>query len=183
MKRLALVGACSLLVLVLWGAPAYAVQTVTIDFTNAPQGTHFVTGTPAPSCTATATSVTCPTQAFELAGVGNKNATATLVAEFSAIVDCFNPGQNPNNPVESHTQTIAVTSTSGLLSPKNGRLTIGPLTATAPSPAEFQAQATCPNPNWTAVVRPGSILLVSFTFTVTFVGFAAPAITISGTDP
>ena len=32
-------------------------------------------------------------------------------------------------------------------------------------------------------VRPGSILLDSFTFTVTFVGFAAPAITITGTDP
>jgi hypothetical protein len=180
MKRIALVSAFSLLVLAFWGAPANAAQTVTVNFANAPQGTHFVTGTPAPSCTATATSVTCPAQAFELAGVGNNNATATLLAEFSAIVDCFNPGQNPNNPVESHTQTTTVTTTSGLLSPKNGRLTISPLTATAPSAADFQALATCPNPNWTPVVRPGSVQLTSFTFTVTFEGFAAPAITITG---
>jgi hypothetical protein len=180
MKRIALVGLCSLLILAFWGAPANAAQTVTVNFANAPQGTHFVTGTPAPSCTVTATSVTCPAQAFELAGVGNNNATATLVAEFSAIVDCFNPGRNPNNPVESHTQTTTVTATSGLLSPKNGRLTISPLTATAPSAAEFQALATCPNPNWTPVVRPGSVQLASFTFTVTFEGFAEPAITITG---
>jgi hypothetical protein len=183
MRRLGLISAFSLLLVAFWGVPAMAAQNLTVNFANAPQGTHFVTGTPTPSCTATSTSVTCPTRAFELAGVGHTNATATLNAEFSAIVDCFNPGVNPNNPVESHTQTTTVTTTSGLLSPKNGRLTVSPLTATAPTAAQFQALATCPNPNWTPKVRPGSVQLVSFTYTVTFEGFAAPAITITGNDP
>jgi hypothetical protein len=182
MRRL-LVALTVVLAVGMTATAAMAAQTLTVNFANAPQGTHFVTGTPTPSCTVTATSVTCPTAAFELAGVGHTNATATLTAEFSAIVDCFNPGVNPNNPVESHTQTTTVTSASGLLSPKNGRLTISPLTATAPTEAQFQALATCPNPNWTPVVRPGSIQLVSFTFTVTFEGFTEPAITITGNDP
>jgi hypothetical protein len=160
-------------------SPARA-ETVTVNFDNAPRGTHFVQGTPAPTCTVLGLTVTCPTAAFELAGVGNNNATADLAVVYSAIVDCNNPGVNPNNPVESHTQTTAVTTTSGLLSPQNGRLTISPLTATAPTEAAFQALATCPNPNWTAVVRPGSITLVSYTFTVTFEGFTEPAITITG---
>jgi hypothetical protein len=183
MRRIGIIGALTLLLMAFSASAALAEQTTTVNFANAPQGTHFVTGTPSPTCTVTTLTVTCPAQAFELAGVGNTNATATLTAEFTAIVDCFNPGVNPNNPVESHTQTTTVTTTSGLLSPKNGRLTISPLTATAPTEAQFQALATCPNPNWTPVVRPGSITLVSFTFTVTFEGFTEPAITITGTDP
>jgi hypothetical protein len=103
-----------------------------------------------------------------------------LTVEYSAIVDCNNPGVNPTNPVESHTQTASVTSSSGLLSPKNGRLTISPLTATAPTEAEFQALATCPNENSPPVVRAGSITLVSYTFAVTFEDFTAPAILITG---
>jgi hypothetical protein len=182
-KRVGIITAFLMLLMALSASVALATSTTTINFANAPMGTHFVQGTPAPTCTVTATTVTCPTEAFELAGVGNTNATATLTAEYSAIVDCFNPGVNPNNPVESHTQTVSVESTSGLLSPKNGRLTISPLTVTAPTAADFQALATCPNPNWTAVVRPGSIELVSFAFTVTFEGFSAPAITITGNDP
>jgi hypothetical protein len=163
---------------------ALATQTTTIDTAAAPQGTHFVQGTPTPVCTVGADlSVTCPTQAFELAGVGHTNATADLSVTYSAIVDCFNPGVNPNNPVESHTQTTTNSTSSGLLSPKNGRLTVSPLTATAPTEEQFEALATCPNPNWTAVVRPGSIELVSYTFTVTFEGFTSPYLTITGNDP
>jgi hypothetical protein len=180
MKRLGFIGVCAALLTIFWAAPAGAVQTVTVNFDNAPRGTHFVTGTPAPSCTVSATAVTCPTATFDLAGVGNTNATATLTAQYSAIVDCFNPGTNPNNPVESHSQTTSVTASSGLLSPKNGRLAVSPLTVTAPTAAQFQALATCPNPNWTPVVRPGSIQLTSFTFALTFAGFTAPAITITG---
>jgi hypothetical protein len=162
---------------------ALADQTLSVNFDNGPGGTHFVQGTPTPECTVTTTAVTCPTEAFELAGVGNTNATATLSVTYTAIVDCFNPGVNPNNPVESHTQSTTSVTSSGLLSPKNGRLTISPLTSTAPTEADFQALATCPNENWDPVVRPGSITVESFTFTVTFEGFTEPAITITGTDP
>ena len=71
---------------------------------NGPTGAHLVTGTPTPSCTGTNSGVSC--NSFEIAGVGNTNATATLSATFSATVDCFNPGVNPNNPVESHTRRL-----------------------------------------------------------------------------
>jgi hypothetical protein len=179
MRRTGIVGTLILLLITLW-APSASAQTLTVNFANAPGGTHFVTGTPQPTCTVSGRTVTCPTQAFELAGVGNTNATATLSVTDTAIVNCFNPGRNPNNPVESHTQSTTVSTSSGLLSPKNGRLTISPLTAPTPSDADFQALATCPNPNWTPVVRPGSITVASFTFTVTFAGFTQPAITITG---
>jgi hypothetical protein len=160
---------------------ALADQTTTVNFDNGPGGVHFVTHTPFPVCAvAPDLSVTCPVESFELAGVGNNNATATLIAEYSAIIDCNNPGNNPNNPIESHTQTAAVSASSGLLSPQNGRLTVDPITATAPAEADLLALATCPNPNWTAVVRPGSITLVSFTYTVTFEGFTDPFITFTG---
>jgi hypothetical protein len=182
-RKVGIVSIFTLLLAALWGSPAMAAQNLTVNFANAPQGTHFVPRTPTPSCTVTSTEVTCPTRAFELAGVGNTNASATLEATFSAIVDCFNPGVNPNNPIESHSQTTSVSATSGTLSPKNGRLTVNPITRTGPTDTEFQALATCPNPNWTARVRPGSIQLVVFTYTVTFAGFSGPAITITGDDP
>jgi hypothetical protein len=164
---------------------ALADQTRTENFDNGPGGVHYVTGTPRPVCAVAADlSVTCPVESFELAGVGNKNATATLIAEYSAIIDCNNPAEaNQNNPVESHTQSATSSASSGLLSPKNGRLTVDPITATAPTEADFLALATCPNANWTPEVREGSITLVSFTYTVTFEGFAEPVITITGNDP
>jgi hypothetical protein len=180
MRRIASLLVALLALVSLTASAALAVEIRTENFNNAPGGTHYVQGTPLPVCTVAGLTVTCPTQPFELAGVGNTNATATLSAAYSATVDCFNPGNNPNNPVESHTQSLSTSTSSGLLSPQNGRLTISPLTATAPTEADFQAAATCPNPNWTPVVRPGTLQLVSYTFTVTFEGFSAPAITITG---
>ena len=141
---------------------------------NGPTGAHLVTGTPTPSCSGTNAGVSC--NSFEIAGVGNTNATANLSATFSATVDCFNPGVNPNNPVESHTTTFTVTSTSGSISPKNGRLTI-PSLSVSPNSAPPQV---CPNPNWTPVIRGGSFRLESFTYNVTFEGFTVPFISITG---
>jgi hypothetical protein len=177
-----IIATLSTLLVALSVSAALAAGVLTVNFDNAPGGTHFVQGTPTPTCSVSGLTVTCPVEAFELAGVGNTNATATLSVTYSAIVDCNNPAgdTNVNNPIESHTQTTTVSTTSGLLSPKNGRLTVSPLTVAAPTEADFQALATCPNANWTAVVRPGSIQLVSFTFTVTFEGFTEPAITIAG---
>ena len=141
---------------------------------NGPNGAHLVTGRPTPACVGTNSGVSC--NSFEIAGVGNTNATANLSATFSAIVDCFNPGVNPNNPVESHTTTFSVSASSGSISPKNGRLTI-PSLSVSPSSAPPQV---CPNPNWTPVIRGGSFTLQSFTYTVTFEGFSTPYISITG---
>ena len=167
--------------IIAFAAPALASQTLTVNFdsAHAPTGTHFVTGTPQPSCTVNATGdVTCPTQAFELAGVGNTNATANLSASYTATIDCRNHG---GQVVESHSQTATATASTGTLSPKNGRLTVPSITAPRPSNQQFLSQATCPNPNWTPEIRAGTTpTLTSFTYTVSFVGFTPGAITITG---
>jgi hypothetical protein len=178
MKRLAIVSVLSVLLLAFGASAALADQTTTFNPAAAPEGTHLVTGTPTPTCTVTTLSVSC--NSYELAGVGNTDATATLVATYSATVQCRNRG---GNIVEVHSQFIEATSTSGEISPVNGRLTIPALTSTAPTAAEFEAQATCPNPNWTAEVLASTITLESFTYTVTFEGFEGAYITIAGTDP
>lgn len=183
--KVGIVGVFALLLAALWGSAAMAAQTVTgPNFANAPQGTHFAGRTSLTECTVTATSVTCPAEAFQLAGVGNTDATAELTATYTATVDCFNPGVNPNNPVESHTQTVTPPPvTQNFEATKNGRLTVTPITSTTPTEAQFQAEATCPNPNWTPLVRPGSITLTQFTYTLTFDGFNEPFVTITGTAP
>ena len=146
-----------------------------VSSANGPTGAHLVTGTPEPSCTVNANkSITC--NSFEIAGVGHTNATAELSATYSATIDCYNPGTNRNNPVESHTTTFSASTSSGELSPKNGRLRVPSL-----SVSPFSAvPELCPNPNWTPKVRPGSFTVESFTYTVTFEGFTDPFILITG---
>jgi hypothetical protein len=150
-----------------------ALAATTFNAAAAPQGTHVQTGTP--SCTPSGTTVTC--SSYELAGVGNTNATATLSATYSATVVCINGGGNPSD--SQHQGTFTSTSTSGSLSPKNGRLTVPSLSATAPSQQQFLAQQSCPNPNWTPTI-PGGITLSSFTYTLHFEGFTGNFITITG---
>ena len=58
---------------------------------NAPQGTHVQRGTP--GCTVSPNlNVSC--SSFELAGVGNTNAQASLSATYTATVVCINGGGN-----------------------------------------------------------------------------------------
>jgi len=140
----------------------------------APNGTHLVTGTPTPACTVTGLNVSC--NSYELAGVGNTNATADLSATYSATVVCINNGGNPSD--SQHQGTFTASATSGQLSPKNGRLTVPSLSVTAPTEQEFLAQQTCPNPNWTPTI-PGGITLSGFTYTVSFAGFTGSFITIT----
>ena len=140
----------------------------------APQGTHLVEGTPTPTCTVSGLNVSC--NSYELAGVGNTNATATLSTTYSATVVCINNGGNPSDG--QHQGTFTTTTSTPLLSPKNGRLTVPPLSATAPTEQQFLAQQTCPNPNWTPTI-PGGITLSSFTYTVSFEGFTGSYITIT----
>jgi hypothetical protein len=180
MRRLLMITASLMLWAALSASGALADSTTTINFGNAPEGAHFVTGTPTPTCTVSGLTVSC--NSYEIAGVGHTNAVANLSATYSAIVDCFNPGVNPNNPIESHTTTFSLSATSGQISPKNGRLTV-PSLSVSPTAPDLAAAALCPNPNWTAVIRPGTLQLVSFTYTVTFEGFSAPVITITGNDP
>jgi hypothetical protein len=132
------------------------------------QNPHFVTGVAEPSCSITGTAVTCT--GTEIAGVGNNNAVANLEVTATGIVDCNNPGEaNRNNPIESHEATFNFSTTSGALEPKNGRLLVPALSATAPTSLTAEQEATlCPNPNWEAVLREGSVAITSFTYTISF---------------
>lgn len=149
----------------------------TITAANAPNGTHFQARTSA-SCAVTAgPTVTC--RSYELAGVGNANASAALAAAYAAIVDCRNRG---GQVVEVKAQARSATVSTGLLEPKNGRLLVPELSTAGrvPSAGEFTATAVCPNGNWTKELRGGTITLSSFTYTLTFAGFSLPYIRITG---
>jgi hypothetical protein len=149
-------------------SPAWAATT--INPANAPNGTHFKSGTA--SCSG---SVTC--SGFTLAGVGNTNVTANLSATYSATVVCINGGGNPSD--SQHQGGFTQSATSGTLQPKNGNVTVPSLSTTAPTEQQFLAQQSCPNPNWTPTLQ-GPITLTGFTYTVQFVGFSGPYITITG---
>src|SRR5215207_3933059 len=142
MRKLGIIAVLSLLVTAFAAVPALAAGTPVFDPAAAPTGTHVQTGTPSCSFVTGTQNVTC--SSYELAGVGNTNATATLVATYTGTVDCRNNG---GKIVAVKTETFDATSTTGMLAPENGRLTVPSLTATAPTVEEFEAQAECPNPN------------------------------------
>jgi hypothetical protein len=152
-------------------SPGTYTGTIVDEF--APSGAHLQTGSI--SCTvATDLSITCST--YELAGVGHTNVDVTLIANYTAIVDCYNPGAaNQNNPIESHTTTFSAERSETIPSTKNGRLVV-PTETVDP---DLVAQG-CPNPNWTPTIREGTLVLQSFSYTVVFEGFEPnAAITIS----
>ena len=153
MRRIKIVAAFSMLLLALSASAALAANP------------HIVTGFPEPGCTVTGLTVTCTST--QIAGVGNFNAVATLTVLYSGTVDCNNPGNNPNNPIEAHETTFSVTTSTPIVEPKNGRLVIPALSA-EPRGLTAEEEATlCPNPNWEAVLR--DVTLASFTYTINFV--------------
>jgi hypothetical protein len=178
-RRIGIIGGLPLLIVALFAAAAWAAQTTTINPANAPTGTHFQTGTATCSVDATTMLVTC--SSYELAGVGNTNATGSLVTSYTATVTCTNKG-GMLVPVQGSVQTAPTTT--GSLSPKNGRLTVPSLSSSPlPTAAQFEAAATCPNGNWTKATDTSTITLSSFTYTLTFAGFSGAYITITGNDP
>jgi hypothetical protein len=149
----------------------YTPTSGSFNSANAPGSSHLASGSP--SCTVNADrSIDC--SAYVLGGVGHTNATVDLTARYTAIIDCNNPGNNRNNPIESHTATFSADSTATVASTKNGQLRVP-----AQSVSPFGVPQVCPNPNWRPEFRSGSVTLVSFSYTLTFAGFSSPYITIS----
>ena len=174
MKRFAIVLATALLTLVFAPSAAFAAITTTFNDAAAPTGTHVQTGTP--TCQISGGAVTC--SSYELAGVGNTNAQASLTASYTATVQCRNHG---GQIVEVKSQVTGATATTGQLSPKNGRLLVPSLSSSpVPTASQFEASATCPNGNWTKEALTGTIALSSFTYTLHFVGYTGNYITITG---
>src|ERR1051326_1673723 len=74
-------------------AAVAASQTTTVDPANAPNGTHLQSGDF--TCTVNGLDVSC--SSYELAGVGNADATANLDVTYSATVVCINGGGKPSD--------------------------------------------------------------------------------------
>lgn len=167
-------------VLILFAAMLFALATgmtaahAVTNFNNAPQGAHYAQGAGEPVCTLSGLTVTCTGTA--IAGVGNTNATVTLAVTSTFTGVCHNPGVN-NKVVDPFTESETTTTSSVVTSTKNGRLVVPSQTATGTSSAEFLADFSCPNPNWTPEITGTSI---SYRYTLTFAGFAQPAILITG---
>jgi hypothetical protein len=175
MKRILFILASALLAFFVVSSTAQAAVTTTFNTAAAPTGTHLQRGTI--TCSVDSSNlVTCT--AYELAGVGNANAQATLNAGYSATVQCRNHG---GQIVEVKSQAKSAPTSTGNLSPKNGRLAVPSLTSgPVPSAAQFTAQATCPNGNWTKELLGGTVTLASFTYTLHFAGFTGDYVTITG---
>jgi hypothetical protein len=121
--------------------------------------------------------VTC--SSYDLAGVGHTNATANLSVTYSGTVLCTNPG---GTVAPGQTQNPSISTSSGQLSPKNGRMTVPSLSSAdqATIEAALVQNTSCPNRKWTKSVQSGSIAIVGFTYTLTFAGYNSAYITISG---
>src|SRR5512133_2465938 len=151
------------------GPGTYLPNAGSFDPANAPASSHLTSGSP--SCTVNADlSIDC--SAYVLGGVGNTNAAVSLSASYTATIDCTNHG---GNLVESHTSDFSASNSATLTPSRNGQLRVG-----ARSVSQFSAPQVCPNPNWTPSIRPGTLVLNSFTYTLTFVGFSNAYITIDG---
>jgi hypothetical protein len=177
MKRLLFVLVSALLAIFATSTAAQAAIVVTIDFGDAPSGAHFANRSATPDCTVSGTTVNC--NAYTIGGVGNTNANLLLTADYTAIVDCFNAGVNRNNPIESHETSFSEEQSATLTPSRNGQLAVGARTV-SPGGAELDDATTCPNANWDARIRGGTLTLVSFSYTLTFAGFTQPFITITG---
>jgi hypothetical protein len=182
MRRVGIIGGLPMLLIALFASAALAVTPGTytpaagsFNPANAPGSSHLASGTV--QCVVNANlSIDC--SPYVLGGVGNTNATVDLAADYSATIDCFNKGTNKNNPVESHTSDFSAESSATVASTRNGQLRVP-----AQSVSPFSAPQVCPNPNWTPQIRPGSLTLNTFTYTLTFAGFSSPYITITASDP
>jgi|SRR5215213_2262274 len=173
MRKIGIIAVLALMVTALAAVPALAATTTTIDFSNAPSGAHFK-GAARPSCSINGTTVTC--SSYQIAGVGNTNADATLQVNYTATVDCRNHG-GKIVPVKSSVQ--GATTDTGSIAPRNGVLVVPQLSdATPPRAGQFLSQATCPNGNWTKELQEGTIRVSGFTYTLTFVGFNEPVVKI-----
>jgi hypothetical protein len=176
MRRLGIMTALLTLLMAVSAAAALAVAPGTypgtVNSANAPGSSHLASGTI--QCVVDADlNVDCDN--YVLGGVGNTNATVSLVATYSATIDCTNKG---GNLVESHTAEFSDSSSATVASTRNGQLRVP-----AQSASPFDAPQVCPNPNWTPSIREGTLVLESFTYTLTFAGFSAPAVLITASDP
>src|SRR5215218_418339 len=175
LRKFGIIAVLSMLVVALAAVPALAVT----NFNNAPSGAHYRTGNAEPVCTSstvpTTGAITVNCTGTTIGGVGNTNADLLLTVTGTADFVCHNPGND--NIVEPHSASVDESVEATLVPSSNGQLIV-PAQSVTISPEEAAAQFTCPNPNWREEFTGFSDL--SFTYSLTFVGFDQPAILIEG---
>jgi hypothetical protein len=174
-RKLGIIGVLSVLLVAFSASVALAVT----NFANAPSGAHYRQGSAEPVCTETTVpttgAVTVSCTGTTIGGVGNTNADLLLTVTGTADFVCHNPGNE--NIVEPHSASVDESVEATLVPSRNGQLIV-PAQSVTISPEEAAAQFECPNPNWTEEFTGFSD--VSFTYSLTFAGFDAPAILITG---
>ena len=174
MKRFLLIMVSALLLL---GFTTTAQAVVSFD--DAPSGAHFRKGFAEPVCTEstvpTTGAVTVSCTGTQIAGVGNTNADLSLAVVGTANFVCHNPGND--NIVEPHSDSVSEVTSTTLTPSRNGTLVVPEQSVTI-SPEDAAAQFECPNANWREEFTGFSDL--SYTYSLTFVGFDEPAILIAG---
>jgi hypothetical protein len=162
------------LTMIWFGLSTVSAQAAT-NFGNAPSGSHYANGSAEPVCTFDAATATLSCTGTQIAGVGNTNATlrASVTSSFRGV--CHNPGNS--NVVDPFTDSSSASITTPLFPSKNGRLVVPSVSVNGTSSSEFLATFSCPNPNWTAEVTDATI---TWSYSLTFAGFSAPAILITG---
>lgn len=146
---------------------------VVFNSSTAPSGAHLSTGSPQPSCTVNPSTLTVSCNAYQIGGVGNTDANVVLSAQYSATVTCTNKG---GKVVNVKTQTTIANSGDAFTELRNGTLYVSPISVSPPATQAFLEAAACPNGNWTKALANGSPALSSFSYSLTFVGYPAPAV-------
>ena len=173
MRKTGIIAVLALLVTALAAVPALAVT----NFDNAPSGAHYRQGFAEPVCTINEETNSVSCTGTTIGGVGNTNANLNLTTTVAADLTCTNRG---GNLVEPHSATFTDSVEETLVPSRNGQLVVNPVATDPITEEDVLAGFTCPNgKNWTAAVED---LTTSFTYTLTFVGFTEPAISISGTE-
>jgi len=154
---------------------APAAWGITVFQDRAPTGAHYRQGASEPVCTISGLAVNCT--GTKIAGVGNNDADVNLTVTYSATVQCRNHGgQIVDVKTQSTVSTPAPDETTAL---RNGTLVVDAFgTSNPPTTQSFLDMASCPNGNWTKVLL-GTPTVSSFTYTLTFQGYTAPAITVT----
>ena len=148
--------------------------TTVFSSETAPNGAHYANSAFEPVCTVLGLTLSCT--GSQINGVGNTNADLLLSVVYTATVRCRNHG---GKIVDVKTQVVDDGAIDTDLAPKNGNLVVPAIDVAegeAPTDADFLAQAVCPNPNWTKLLLEGTPAIESYSYTLTFVGFAKACI-------
>jgi hypothetical protein len=170
MRKVGIIAVLSLMALALAAVPALAAT----NFNNAPSGAHYRNGFAEPVCTTNQATDTVSCTGTTIGGVGNTAATVSLRVSATANLTCTNRG---GNLVEPHSTTVTDTTTAREFPSRNGQIVIDPINERITA-GDVTGAFTCPNPNWREDVQ--SITITGFTYKVTFDGFMAPAIRVTG---